>query len=45
VNQVTADAELFEVVGTLDPGRRFTDFLDGGKQQANQNGDDPYHHQ
>jgi len=32
-------AELFEIVGTLRPSRRFTSLLDSGQQQPNQHCD------
>jgi hypothetical protein len=37
---VQRQPDLFKVVLTLQPVRRLTDFLDGGQEQADQNGDD-----
>src|SRR5262249_35601775 len=42
---VTRQGELFEVVGTLGPARRLADLLDGGQEQADQDGDDGDHDQ
>src|SRR5262249_55156210 len=35
----------FKVVGTLHAGRRLADLLDGGQEQADEDGDDGDHHQ
>jgi hypothetical protein len=37
---VQGEAELFEVVGTLDTGGGLADLLDGGKEKSDQSGDD-----
>src|SRR5262249_58416931 len=38
-------AELLEVVGALHPRGGVADLLDGGEEQADEDGDDRYHHQ
>jgi hypothetical protein len=40
VVHVQGDAQLLEVVGALDPGRRLADLLDGGQQESDQHRDD-----
>src|SRR5262249_19088582 len=45
VEVVACQAHLFEVVAALHATRGFTDHLDGGDEQADQDGDDCYHHQ
>ena len=42
---VGRETPLFDVVAATHPGGRFADLLDGGEQQADQNGDDRDHHQ
>jgi hypothetical protein len=42
---VEGQPELLEVVAALDACRRLADLLDGGQEQADQDGDDRYHHQ
>ena len=42
---VERQADLFEVVLALRPGRGLADLLDGRQQQADQDGDDRSHHQ
>ena len=39
------EPDLLEVVLALRPGGRLADLLDGGQQQADQDGDDRDHHQ
>jgi hypothetical protein len=41
---VTGEADLLEVVGAIDPGSRRAHFLDGGQEQADEDGDDSDHH-
>src|SRR5262249_30019106 len=38
-------AQLFDVVGTLDASGGFADFLDGGQEQADEGGYDCDHHE
>ena len=38
-------ADLLEVVGAADACGRLADLLDGGQQQADEDGDDGDHHQ
>src|SRR5262249_9721584 len=45
VEAVAGDAELFEVVLTAHACGGLADLLDGGQQQADQDGYDGYHHQ
>src|SRR5262249_20248260 len=45
VEGVQGDADLLEVVAALHSAGGLTDLLDGGQQQADQDGDDRYHHQ
>ena len=42
---VEGEADLLEVVGALQARGRIADLLDGGQQQADQDGDDGDHHQ
>jgi len=42
---VTGQAELLEVVGALHACGGLSDLLDGGQQQADEDGDDGDHHQ
>jgi len=45
VESVHGDAPLFEVVLALQACRRLADLLDGGEQEADQNGNDGNYHQ
>jgi hypothetical protein len=42
---VTGESDLVEVVTALDAGGGRADLLDGGEQQADEDGDDGDHHQ
>src|SRR5262249_1443247 len=42
---VDSQSELFEIIAALHACRRFADLLDGGQQQADEDGDDGDHHQ
>jgi hypothetical protein len=42
---VDAEADLLEVVGALRPRGGLADLLDGGQQEADEDGDDGDHHQ
>jgi hypothetical protein len=42
---VGGQADLFQVVLAAHPGGRLADLLDGGQEQADQDGDDGDHHQ
>jgi hypothetical protein len=42
---VQAQADLLAVVLALNAGGRFADLLDGGDEQADEDGDDRDHHQ
>src|SRR5262249_26194868 len=42
---VAGEADLLEVVGALGAGGSGADLLDGGEQQADEDGDDGDHHQ
>src|SRR5262249_53453730 len=45
VHVVQPEAHLLEVVGALGARGRLAHLLDGGQQQADEDGDDGYHHQ
>ena len=45
VVHVGGQRDLLEVVGALDAGRGGADLLDGGQQEADEDGDDGDHHQ
>src|SRR5262249_44924459 len=45
VKVVGGETDLLEVVGAVDAGGGVADFLGGGQQQADEDGDDGDHHQ
>src|SRR5262249_44213491 len=45
VVRVEGEADVVEVALTLGAGGRLADFLDGGEEQADQDGDNRYHYQ